>query len=212
MLRVTALVGRASDPALAARLHEIEHLGGLETVRMTQADMSRRRQQLRTEQGTELALMLDRDAVLEQGSVLLLEPTRAVVIALDRPRWLVLRAPDAARALELGYFAGNMHWKVRFDGAALCIALEGPRADYLQRLSHLLASGEVVVEAEAPNEGSGHDDGAGHSHDHDHDHDHGHDQEHEHAHDPAHGHGHAHDADSHAPAHAHADGHRHHEV
>ncbi len=148
-LRVTRLVGRASDPALAERVHELEHLGRVETVRLSGPDMARRRQQLRTDRGTELALMLDRDAAaLEHGAVLWLDATRAVVVALDRPQWLVLEAPDAARALELGYFAGNMHWKVRFDGARLGIALEGPRADYLQRIAHLIDGAAIVVHPE----------------------------------------------------------------
>jgi urease accessory protein len=146
MLRVTNLAGQAGDPALADRLHELEHQGRVETVRLSRADMARRRQSVRSDRGTELALLLDRDAALANGSVLLLEPGRAVVVALDEPEWLVLHAADAAHALALGYFAGNMHWKVRFDGERLCIALEGPRDDYLARMSHLLQGGGIVAE------------------------------------------------------------------
>lgn len=148
-LRVTRLVGHTRDPALAAQLHELEHLGRVETVRLSGPDMARRRQQLVTDRGTELALLLDRDSAgVEHGAVLWLDATRAVVVALDRPQWLVLEAPDVAGALELGYFAGNMHWKVRFDGARLGIAIEGPRADYLKRLSQLIAGAAIVVHAE----------------------------------------------------------------
>lgn len=147
MLRLTTILGRATDPEIAARLHRIEHDGVLETVRLSRQDMARRRQHLLTDRGTEIALLLDRDAVLENGAVLWLEAARAVLVALDEPQWLVLRPRDAARALELGYFAGNMHWKVRFDGDLLCVALEGPRDSYLQRLAHLLQRGDATVEA-----------------------------------------------------------------
>lgn len=149
MLRLTSIVGRASDPAIAERLHHVEHHGGVESVRLSRQDMARRRQHLHTDKGTEVALLLDRDAVLENGSVLLLEHHRAVLVVLDEPQWLVIRAADAASALELGYFAGNMHWKVRFDGARLCIALEGPRESYLLRLDHLLQQHAVQVEPAA---------------------------------------------------------------
>lgn len=149
MLRVTQLLGQASEPAMADRLHALDHHGVVETVHLSRTDMSRRRQQVRSDHGTELALLLDRDAVLQNGSVLWLEPDRAVVVALDEPAGLVLRTSKAARALELGYFAGNMHWKVRFEGEALCIALEGPRATYLDRLAHLLGKGDVTVDPEA---------------------------------------------------------------
>jgi urease accessory protein len=59
-------------------------------------------------------------------------------------QWLTLQARDAAAALELGYFAGNMHWKVEFDGERLRIALQGPVETYLERLAHLLEDGRAV--------------------------------------------------------------------
>ena len=149
MLRVTTILGCAADAALADRLHDIEHRGGLETVRLSRSDMARRRQQLRTDRGSVVALMLDRDATLQNGSVLWLDDDRAVLVLLDEPHWLVLQACNAADALELGYFAGNMHWKVRFDGERLCIALDGPREAYLQRLAHLIQRGCVQVCDEA---------------------------------------------------------------
>lgn len=149
MLRVTTILGCAADTALADRLHDIEHRGGLETVRLTRSDMARRRQQLRTDHGSMVALMLDRDATLQNGSVLWLDDARAVVVVLDEPQWLVLQAASTADALELGYFAGNMHWKVKFDGERLCIALDGPRDTYLQRLAHLIQRGRVKVSEEA---------------------------------------------------------------
>lgn len=149
-LRILTLAGQASDPALHERLHAIEHRGGLERVRLSAHDLSRKRQQLHTDRGTPLALMLDRDAVLQGGSVLLIEAERAIVVELDDPRWLALKPDDKARALELGYFAGNMHWKVRFEGDTLWIALEGPRDDYLARLAHLLDDGVTVLDACAP--------------------------------------------------------------
>ncbi len=204
MIRVTEPAGRVGDPALAERLHELEDRGGIETVRLSRTDMSRRRQQVRSDRGTEIALMLDRDAALEGGEVLVLDAERAVVLVLEEPQWLVLRAPDAPRALELGYFAGNMHWKVRFSGEQLWVSLEGPRERYLERLQALLAAGVVVepaagppVDARAP-QGGHHGDGHspargndGHAHGHGGRHGHGHGHEHEHEHGHEHGHSHA---------------------
>jgi urease accessory protein len=155
---------------MADRLHDIAHHGVVELVHISRGDMSRRRQQLSSDHGTELALLLDRDAVLQNGSVLWLEAGRAVVVALDEPQWLVLRTCSPARALELGYFAGNMHWKVRFDGEALCIAMEGPRSGYLDRMAHLLGKGDVHVEPEAVPAAQGH----AHAHHHHHHHGHAH--------------------------------------
>ena len=51
--------------------------------------------------------------------------------------------PDTSAALELGYFSGNMHWAVRFEGVWLRIALQGPAQRYIERLEPFLADGRV---------------------------------------------------------------------
>lgn len=145
MLRLTDIVGHATDTDIAERLHQMEHDGVVERIHLSRRDLSRRRQRVTTDRGTEVALMLDRSSGLDNGAVLLLEPARAVLVVLDEPQWLVLGATSAAGALETGYFAGNMHWKVRFDGERLWVLLEGPRDDYLKRLSHLIARGHAQV-------------------------------------------------------------------
>ena len=62
---------------------------------------------------------------------------------MTEERWLELAPRDTTAALELGYFAGNLHWRVRFDGAHILIALEGPEADYLARLKPFLDDGRA---------------------------------------------------------------------
>ncbi len=97
-----------------------------------------------TDRGTSLAIALARSESLSNGAVLLLEEDRAIVVRMAGQQWLTLRVADAAAGLELGYFAGNMHWKVQFDGDALRIALEGPQSHYLERLAHLLQHGRII--------------------------------------------------------------------
>jgi urease accessory protein len=55
---------------------------------------------------------------------------------------------SAAAALELGYHAGNLHWRIRFDHDALLVAIEGPVEQYKNRIAPLLNSGRVVADAE----------------------------------------------------------------
>jgi len=145
MLRLTQVLGTASEPYLAEQLHALSHRGAVEYVTLRREDVSRRRLHVFTDRGTEGAIILDRNDPLSNGAVLLLEEDRAVVVKLDEAPWLALEARDAAAALELGYFCGNMHWKVRFVGEYLHVSLQGPRADYLERLSHLIADGRVSV-------------------------------------------------------------------
>ena len=142
-MRVTSLVGLASDADVGERLHALSHAGQVEYVILSRADMSRHRLRVTTDQGTECAIALPRSEKLANGAVLLLEAERAIVVRMQEEDWLDIAAVDDAAALELGYLAGNMHWRVRFDGAVLKIALEGPEASYLARLAPLLDSGRI---------------------------------------------------------------------
>jgi urease accessory protein len=143
MLRITSLVGEASDPDIGERLHELSHGGKVEYVTLGRNDMSRHRLRVATDKGTECAVALPRSQRLSNGAVLLLEDGRGIVVRMREQAWLRLAARDAGAALELGYLAGNMHWRVRFDGPVLEIALDGAEDAYLARLAPLLEGGRV---------------------------------------------------------------------
>ena len=149
MLKLTQIVGASSDPGIAERLHHLEHRHAVETIRLSQEDVQRHRMRVQTDAGTECVIALDRTAHLYNGAVMLLDGSRAVVVRLNETEWLDLRASDAAAALQLGYFAGNMHWTVRFDGPVLRIALQGPLQHYLERLEPMLSGGKAARVADA---------------------------------------------------------------
>ena len=151
MLVIERVLGDRFDPSFARRLHDLEHGGGLDVLRLPTADMARRRLRARSEAGQDVAIALPRDQPLFDGAVLLLEADHALLVRAEAERWLRLEASAPETALQLGYHAGNLHWRVRFDGPALLIALEGPAEDYLARLGDL-ASAEWVSAAvlEAP--------------------------------------------------------------
>lgn len=143
MLRLTHIIGSATDAELASRLHGLAHDDLVETVTLDASDIARKRLRVTTDRGTDCAIDLERSAALFNGAVLLLEPRRAVLVRLSEPGWLGLTPVDAAAALELGYSAGNLHWKVRFAGSTLQVALDGPPDDYLARLAPLIDAGRV---------------------------------------------------------------------
>lgn len=144
MLRLDRIIGNATQPELAEELHHVEHHGGVEYVVLDEADTQRHHLRAVTDRGTDCAITLARSEHLSNGAVLLLEHDRAVVVRMRETPWLKLQPRDAEAALELGYFAGNMHWKVAFDGPRLRVAVQGPVETYLQRLEHLLADGRVA--------------------------------------------------------------------
>ena len=142
-LRVRRVIGFASDPELSERLHRLAHEGIVEHLTLERQDIHRRRLRARTDRGTDCLIALPRDDALGDGAVLALDEQRAVVVRLQVERWLILEPAGEAAALELGYFAGNLHWRVRFEGARLLVALEGPEKDYLDRLAPLLRDGRA---------------------------------------------------------------------
>jgi len=143
MLKLKAILGHVTEADIADALHHLEHHDRVEYLTLSEADTQRHRLRALTDKGTECAVALPRHQHLSNGAVLLLENERAVVVRMQEAQWLVLQPRDASAALELGYFAGNMHWKVAFDGQQLRIAVQGPVESYLERLAHLLRDGRV---------------------------------------------------------------------
>jgi urease accessory protein len=145
MLRVEKLVGARTDPGLHERLHHLEHHGAVEVVEVATVDLDRRRLLARTEKGEEVAITLPRDQKLFDGAVLLLDDLRAIVVRAGEQRWLRLSPHSASDALELGYHAGNLHWRIRFDGDDLLVSLDGPAETYVARIEPMIEAGRVTV-------------------------------------------------------------------
>jgi urease accessory protein len=138
MITVTKIVGTASEPSIADKLHRLGHDDRVEFLVVDRDDIQRRRLRARTEKGTDLAIALASTERLADGSVLFLSEERAIVLRVNQERWLRVKPRNEDAALELGYCAGNHHWRVRYEPGALLIALQGPVEDYLSDLDQLL--------------------------------------------------------------------------
>lgn len=143
MITVTRIAGTASEPAIAGLLHDLGHKGQVEILRVDRLDTPRRRLRGRTDRGTDVAVALGRGEQLCDGAVLSLESDRAIVVRMTEERWLRIAARDLDSALETGYLAGNLHWRVRFQPGAMLVALEGPAENYIDRLAHLTMQGKI---------------------------------------------------------------------
>lgn len=150
-MRIIAhILGSRLDPEIAHRLHHLDHHGGVDVLTVASADIARRRQRGVTRGGEEIALALPREETLFDGAVLLLEADRAIVVRVGVERWLRLTAHTPGDALELGYHAGNLHWRVRFEDGALLVALEAPPEAYLDRLGRLVTEHRLTHSVVAP--------------------------------------------------------------
>lgn len=148
MRLIERVLGARHDEALAEALHRLEHRGAVDVLVLKGAETERRRFRATTARGEEVAIALPRDQVLHDGAVLVLEPDHALVVRVATTRWLRVAVRDAASALELGYHAGNLHWRVRFEGPVLLVALEGPEEAYRARLRRMLDAGAATVEGD----------------------------------------------------------------
>jgi len=143
MLRLETILGNAADEQLAVALHEMDHHGRVEHLSLSEADTQRRRLLAVTDRGTECAIAIPRTQRLSDGAVLYLQSDRAVVVRMQEQRWLELLPGNPSVALELGYFAGNMHWKIEFDNTHLRIAVQSGTLFYLDRLAPFFRDGRV---------------------------------------------------------------------
>jgi len=141
---IREVLGYASDPKFAEQLHNLAHYNQVERIILEREDTLRRRLRISSDQGTECLISIPRDQQLSDGAVLLFEESRAIVVRMSEEEWLTLVPIDLAAAVELGYFSGNLHWRVRFEGSNLKVALEGPETIYLARLKPFFESGRVT--------------------------------------------------------------------
>src|SRR5258708_9188989 len=131
MLLIEQVVGSRLEPDLSERIHALEHRGAVDLVTIAAADVARRRLRVTTQGGADVAIALPRDQHLFDGAVLLVEPDRAIVVRVDEERWLRLQPRAIADAIELGYHAGNLHWRAPLWGAGLLVPPPSPSDAYL---------------------------------------------------------------------------------
>jgi urease accessory protein len=145
MLRIDRVLGSRLEPEFSEELHRLEHRGAIDIVNVPVADLARHRLLITTRGGQELAIALPRHQKLFDGAVLLLDDNRAIVVRAASERWLRLEPRSISDAVELGSPVGNLHWRVRFGGEVLLVALEGRPEDYTARLENLITSRRVGV-------------------------------------------------------------------
>jgi len=111
-------------------------------------DLARHRLSAKTDGGREVSIALPRHVALYDGAVLHMDEKLAIIVRTGEQKWLRLRPRDALVALELGYHAGNLHWRVKFADGDLLVACDGPQETYLARLEDFLSKERVQLIAQ----------------------------------------------------------------
>lgn len=142
---VTAIIGHEDEPAIAELLHELDHHGAVDVVRIDPVDLDRRRLRVVSEAGSDLAIMLPRNMSLRDGAVLVLDRQRALIVRSGPVNRMRIRARTTAAALRLGFLAGHLHWKCDQNGDTLTVVIPGSARDHLNRIESLLGSGDLEM-------------------------------------------------------------------
>jgi urease accessory protein len=145
MLRINHVLGSRDEASFSEQIHRLEHRGAVDVVVMPAADLARRRLLATTRDGEKLAIALPRNQKLFDGAVLLIDGDRAIIVRAATERWLRLEARSISDAIELGYHAGNLHWRVRFQSEALFVALESRPEDYTARLEEMISARRIGI-------------------------------------------------------------------
>ena len=144
MLQLSEILGYSHDSNLSNLIHDLSHKDKVEYIVLDHANLQRRRFRTSTDKGADCAISISRNNKLSNGAVLLLENDRAIVVRMAEDEWLSLKPKDLSTAIELGYFAGNMHWRVKFEHERIDIALESPENIYLDRLKDFFEQKKIT--------------------------------------------------------------------
>src|SRR5260221_6176549 len=128
MLRIDNVLGSRLEAGFSEEIHRLEHSGAVDVVNIPVADLARRRLLATTRGGEELAIALPRHQKLFDGAILLIDGERAIVVRAATERWMRLEPRSISDAVELGYHAGNLHWRGSFPGGGLFVSPGGPAA------------------------------------------------------------------------------------
>ena len=126
-------------------IHKLEHEEALDTIRLNADDLSRRRFTSETTFGKTVGISLPRSLKLYDGALLEISERYCLMVKVEPETWLRLEVQSADVALRLGYFAGNLHWAVKFDQNSLSVAISGDVNSYLDRIKNVFKGCEVKI-------------------------------------------------------------------
>ena len=126
-------------------IHKLEHEEALDTIRLNADDLSRRRFTSETTFGKTVGISLPRSLKLYDGAFLEISERYCLMVKVEPENWLRLEVQSADVALRLGYFAGNLHWAVKFDQNSLNVAISGDVDSYLDRINNVFKGCEVKI-------------------------------------------------------------------
>ena len=142
---IHTIIGSYSDDEYHNLIHEMEASGAVDFLELSNIDLSRRRFRHKTRMGVELTISLDRDIKLFDGAILEIKEKSAIVVKVKPEKWLKVRSKKVGLNLKLGYFAGNLHWAVRFADDSIFIEIQENSTEYKNRLESAFDLNDLII-------------------------------------------------------------------
>ena len=145
MLILEQILGFTSDLKYENTIHDLSHKNNIEYIILDPLDVSRKRIRIKSDKGTDCAISLNRNENLSDGAILFISNEKAIVIKINKQKWIEIKVNSRKDTIKFGYFIGNLHWKVKFKDENVLIALEGPLNNYKDRIKDFLNKNQISL-------------------------------------------------------------------
>lgn len=146
LLRETIIGNIHRDEPLADTYEEYETDDRVERIALDENDRKRSRLRTTTDRGTDVGIVVDRQAGLAAGDVVAYDDERMIVITAERREALVIELDaidDMATALECGHRLGNQHRELAVEEGRVYVPVSEERAHVERVIERTL--GEIPI-------------------------------------------------------------------
>jgi len=132
MLTIISVIGNVkSDKKLKDVYQKLSRENKVEKVLLSRMDAQRTRIRRTTDAGTDIAITLEHDTMLQYGDVLLLEDNKMIVVEYEPEDVLGFKIKNELRsdekistAIKLGHIIGNLHRPILIKGDVTYIPIQ----------------------------------------------------------------------------------------
>jgi len=96
----------------------------IERVRLRSDDLLKRILRVKTDHGTELGILLEKNTELRAGDILHIEGANVIVVDVLPDEVLVIEPTSLRQMGELAHQIGNRHIPVQFDGESMLVQFD----------------------------------------------------------------------------------------
>ena len=141
----TSILGDIKDDKYQDHIHRCEHDQTLDLIEIKNTDVARRKFKAVSVKGYNVGIALPRNEKLCDGAILEYGNRYSLVLRTQPEDWIQIQPKNKGVALRLGYFAGNLHWTVKFEKDILWVAQTQELQTYISRINQAFSADEAQI-------------------------------------------------------------------